>query len=455
LIKVVEDGGLTDFDDQRLVGFLQGFEGLRNRLPLIDHELIIEADARDLPSTLCQGSLRRVLTSALRVSKAEAARRVRAAEAVGRRRAATGELPPPRRQWLAEAQRAGEVSPEQVAIIERGLDGVDRRGFDADDIDAGEQLLVRHASLFSPEDLRLLTDKVVDAIDPDGTLPQEQLNEDRRNFRMRPTKDGGYTGEFRLTGPAGAKLAALLEALARPRVPGAAAFVGDHAATGDVAASGENQLGPQAHTGERDLRSRGQRMHDALEEVCDQVLRCGDQPQTGGVPVTVVITITLEDLLDRLGYGRTADGTLIPTATVLAMADAAEIIPAVCNRAGAVLDLGRTRRLASQAQTMALSARDAGCSFPGCSVPPQLCERHHIVAWLDGGRTDLDNLTLLCRYHHHNFGRRGWTCRLNLDRLPEWSPPAWVDPDQRAMINTRISAQTVSRKLKRRRPSRN
>ena len=42
LIKLVEDRGLETLDDPGLVGFLQGFEKLRNRLPLIDHQMINE-----------------------------------------------------------------------------------------------------------------------------------------------------------------------------------------------------------------------------------------------------------------------------------------------------------------------------------------------------------------------------------------------------------------------------
>jgi HNH endonuclease len=112
------------------------------------------------------------------------------------------------------------------------------------------------------------------------------------------------------------------------------------------------------------------------------------------------------------------------------MATEAEIIPALLNSSGAVLDLGRTRRIASRTQTLALTARDRGCSFPGCTHPPHYCERHHIQAWIDDGPTDLNNLTLLCRYHHHNFATRGWTCHMTPDGIPEWTPPRWVDPQQ-------------------------
>jgi hypothetical protein len=101
-----------------------------------------------------------------------------------------------------------------------------------------------------------------------------------------------------------------------------------------------------------------------------------------------------------------------------------------------------------------LIARDHGCSFPGCDRPPEWCERHHIREWVDGGTTDLNNLTLLCRYHHHNFASRGWTCQINDDGLPEWRPPRWLDPDQTPRINSRIVAQLQSLGIRRRRHER-
>ena len=77
--------------------------------------------------------------------------------------------------------------------------------------------------MFPPEDLRLLAEKVVDAIDPDGTLPTDQLNEDRRYFHLRSTRDGAYVGDFRLTGSLGAKLKTLLDPLAKLRIDPAGA----------------------------------------------------------------------------------------------------------------------------------------------------------------------------------------------------------------------------------------
>jgi hypothetical protein len=86
---------------------------------------------------------------------------------------------------------------------------------------------------------------------------------------------------------------------------------------------------------------------------------------------------------------------------------------------------------------------------PGCAHPPEWCDRHHIDAWIAGGLTDVSNLTLLCRYHHGNFVRHGWTCRLNAAGVPEWIPPRWIDPEQRPLTNRRIDHRGIDQLVRR------
>ena len=74
-----------------------------------------------------------------------------------------------------------------------------------------------------------------------------------------------------------------------------------------------------------------------------------------------------------------------------------------------MLDLGRTRRLVTPKQLLALCLRDAGCTFPGCSRPPAWCDAHHVWHWCDGGPTDLSNLALLCPRHHTIVHQKGYT----------------------------------------------
>ena len=279
LIKLVEDGGFDSFDNSGMLDFARSFEQVRNRLPLIDHRLIADAEARQLPHELTQPSMARVLTWLLRLSPGEAHRRVKAAAAVGPRRSMLGESLEPTRPILAAAQRAGEVTPDQVHVIQRALASVDRPGYDSADIAAGEALLTSFATSFGPKELSQLADKTIDAINPDGTLAKDKLNSDRRHLTMRQTRDGAYIGEFRLTGCLGAKLTAVLSPLAKPRLDTTTATTPDKTGTRSIF--------------DEDQRSHGQRMHDALEEACDRMLRSDTLPDTGGTPATVIVTITL------------------------------------------------------------------------------------------------------------------------------------------------------------------
>ena len=122
-------------------------------------------------------------------------------------------------------------------------------------------------------------------------------------------------------------------------------------------------------------------------------------------------------------------GTLLPVGDALRVCDQTPLYVLIENSKGVPLYLGRTARIATPGQTIALAARDRGCSFPGCDRPPSHCQRHHILDWLHDGPTDIDNLTLLCGYHHREHAKRGWECVM-VNGLPHWRPPAWLDPTE-------------------------
>ncbi|MGI8879318.1 MAG: HNH endonuclease signature motif containing protein [Jatrophihabitans sp.] len=44
-------------------------------------------------------------------------------------------------------------------------------------------------------------------------------------------------------------------------------------------------------------------------------------------------------------------------------------------------------RTFTENQRLAMIARDQGCSFPGCDVPPQWCQSHHVTDHAAGGPT--------------------------------------------------------------------
>lgn len=409
---------------------LQELESFRNSLCQADHLLIQAADQHGLAERYCFSSVEKLVAQALRISYGEAKRRVRAAVTLGPRQSADGTALPPLRAALASAQATGELSPTAADVIERTLMKVDL--ISPARLVETELTLVGYGRVFEPGELGRVCDRVLDHIDPDGSRPRDAIEWDRRELHLGRCRDGMIKVEGRLTAAAGARVKAVLGPLAAPRAT----------------------VEPAPNGGERpvlDDRSTGQRMHDALDEACARLLRMGSAPASGGTPATVIITMTEEQLAQTIGShssaaSRVSGGGLVDTSTgeVLSIAEAlrlateAEIAPVVMSAAGRPLHLGRTRRLATPSQTLALIARDGGCSFPGCTTPPEWCERHHIVPWHLGGRTDVDNLTLLCGYHHSHFVRAGWTCQLSPDGLPAWRPPRWQQRGREPIINRRI-----------------
>jgi hypothetical protein len=71
-----------------------------------------------------------------------------------------------------------------------------------------------------------------------------------------------------------------------------------------------------------------------------------------------------------------------------------------------LIDVGRASRTVTGRQFRALIARDRRCVVKGCRRRPAQCAAHHVRHWADGGRTDLDNLVLLCHQHHHDHHDR-------------------------------------------------
>jgi hypothetical protein len=158
-------------------------------------------------------------------------------------------------------------------------------------------------------------------------------------------------------------------------------------------------------------------------------------PDNGGQRPHVVVTVPFDPLHQQVGIGMLDTGGRLSPAQVRQLACDAQLIPAVLGGDSQVLDLGRSRRLITGPLRRALELRDRGCSFPGCDRPPRWCDGHHIRAWIDGGPTTLDNSALLCGFHHRIIHRGHWIVQLAANGLPEFLPPAYVDPQQRPRRN--------------------
>jgi hypothetical protein len=356
LIGAVDTGGLDHLTAEEKVAVWQRFETLRNRQPLIDHRMIADAETHHLSEGYCSSTINQFLIRVLQLSPGEAATRIRAAAALGPRTTMLGEKLERVLPKLAALQQQGVVSTEKVAIVERAMHKLTRPGLSPEDVDQAEQLLTDHAPILGASELRRFANAVVNAADPDGPQPvDDQLQHDRRYVELKQRRDGMWHLAGRLSNTVGAQLTAILDPLTTPRTT---AIEHENGTIVDIP----------------DQRPQVQRLHDALEEACARLLKAADQPSVGGIPASVVVTISLEDLLAKAGLAEAADGTQLTTDQLLRIANEAEIWPTIIDRHGVPLALGRSQRLASPGQTMALIARDGGCSFPGCTHPPQWCD---------------------------------------------------------------------------------
>ena len=162
-----------------------------------------------------------------------------------------------------------------------------------------------------------------------------------------------------------------------------------------------------------DDRTPTQRRFDALMTVVNRGLgHPGAPPSTARA--AVILTIPVDPATGtQTGPATTATGDYVSPAAAAQAACTADITPVWVTPDGEPLTLGRTARFASPAQWKALAVRDGGCTYPGCSAPPQWCDSHHLTHWARGGPTDTTNLALLCGRHHTHVHHHDLTATLH------------------------------------------
>jgi hypothetical protein len=162
-------------------------------------------------------------------------------------------------------------------------------------------------------------------------------------------------------------------------------------AAGDVAAGIE-------FASDRELAGNGWRAQqaDALIAIAKAYL-AGDQTGQGAGSVAdhYQVVVHVDEAALRGGTGRSD----LPLETIKRLTCDGSLITVVEDERGTPLDVGRKQRIVSTAIRRALWSRDRGCTFPGCRNK-RFVDGHHIHHWANGGETSLENLTLLCTYHH-------------------------------------------------------
>jgi hypothetical protein len=162
------------------------------------------------------------------------------------------------------------------------------------------------------------------------------------------------------------------------------------------------KLNPLTHkSGAHDSRSLEKRNADALVEMASG----------GGSQAQIQVTSSLETLLGLAG-APAADmehaSVPISAKTIERLACDSSIARVLLDSESTVIDVGRSKRVVSEPARRALAARDGHCRWPGCERPASWSAAHHVVHWIHGGTTDLDNLILLCHRHHWMVHEGNW-----------------------------------------------
>lgn len=296
------------------------------------------------------------------------------------------------------------------------------KNLDEDLLGAARDRLLAAARTRNPDALREEEERLRQAFDGDAP-PSEDHD---RNRLFLDELSGRYIIRGDVDAETGAKLNTALEDLMAPR--------------------------PE-HDGTPDRRPAPQRRAEALSDLLDAAFANGELPTVHGQRPHLLVTIPIEDLMrgiptheERIAMIRSGDIDAyfaanpvgwnhsmgaVSLATAQRLACDCELTMVGADLHGAPLTVHTGERFASTKLRQALAARDRGCAFPRCNRPAIMCHAHHMVHWINGGLTHIDNLVSLCGEHHRAVHHHGWEVLLARNRFPVFRPPPRIDPLRR------------------------
>jgi hypothetical protein len=270
----------------------------------------------------------------------------------------------------AAAYAAGTLGWSHLRVLARAVHERTAEAFTRD-----EAMLLHRAGEQDADAFARFVRRWEATVDVDGPEPPA-FDQDRNALQLAESFQGRWLGRINLDAESGAILHGAIQGMAEElwRAQGAA----------DAAAS---------------LRPASVRYAEALLELVHRGLAAD-----GARPAQPLLVATLD--LDELAAGaglplRLPSGSRLSGEAARRLACDAGVVRALTAGGSEVLDLGRATRTPNRAQRRAKEALHEHCAFPGCTRPFRWCQLHHIVHWIDGGPTDLENLVPLCSRHHH------------------------------------------------------
>nr|GLK34229.1 hypothetical protein GCM10017611_10740 [Rhodococcus wratislaviensis] len=289
------DAGLAESSDSDLVEVMRGVEQCLRRAEAVSHRLVVESGP--VPASLGCSSPKRLLIDVLRISGADASARVTAARELGVWHTMAGEPMPPVLPETTAAQSDGDIGTDHVRAIAKVMHKIPH-AVDNDAVADAEAVLANLARSGTPEDVEQAGHRLLAYLNPDGNL-----GDDRDRKRRRGISIGRQDTELmsRISGEldpiARAMLDPILAKWARPGMNNPddpASPAGD----GEDPSIDRDLLAAAAA---RDTRTAAQRNHDAFSAVFRALLASGVLGRHRGLPATVIVTMTLEQLEQAVG----------------------------------------------------------------------------------------------------------------------------------------------------------
>ena len=247
---------------------------------------------------------------------------------------------------IRETARAALLSRDHLNVIHKTLSEAPES--DREQVEAS---LLECAVTLNGEDFKKIGLRILQLLDQDGKAPDDrELAEPKREFQYTSRKDGSVVFRGKIDQEAGAKLAALMGPLAKPK-------------------SG------------KDPRTTAERQGDAFVDIIELAATSDDLPDHGGERPHLALTMPLDDFVAMKHTAEVEGMGPINAASARRIACDSTVMRVVLGAKSEVLDIGRQTRTIPNAIRRALIARDTGCSFPGCTTRPRQCAGHHITHW--------------------------------------------------------------------------
>ncbi|HWM17537.1 MAG TPA: DUF222 domain-containing protein, partial [Microbacterium sp.] len=270
-------------------------------------------------------------------------------------------------------------------------------------------------------------------LDQDGAEPREQRAMRKRGLTLGVCRDNLVPVRGNLLPEVAAQLQRGFDSVLNPKVDGATSGGPRFVETRDVAPRDGDPDGPCEADPDAPLvataddRSRAQKQHDALATLLTAAAGSGSLPTLGGAAPTLVVSVREEDLATGRGYAHISGcDEPIPLASARHIACTGAVQRVVLGERGRIVSISTNDRVFNLYQRRAIALRDGGCIIPGCHVPAEWCEIHHVDEHSRGGPTHTDNGVLVCWHHHRTLETSGWKIRMNRG-IPEVRGPYWWD----------------------------